>query len=207
MERVALVILMATLALMPAVGIHPHEAKVCSRGYDEPIIVIGMKSPKTELKLMIPESVDEEEEFTIEVTVRCKKKGKGYDGKLEAFIGGVEELSAARSKDGDFEAYSDESKDILDEVVEKLKEMDPEDMEEAFESGEPIEVDTPSGWRYFVIYSLSERLLRVNDEDQTLELPLTAPEGPESCLAFILLHNLEKGEVNVSLRGEEIEIE
>jgi hypothetical protein len=176
----------SVLAIFSMMGICLHEAMAQPPDYNKITTTGG--DPETVLTVKIPKSVAAGETFTIQATVRCEE-GEEYNGELLAHI--VLPVPSFKSEDGDSEGYLDE--DVLDEISEELEEMSPEEIEEAFESGEPIEVDTPNGKRYFIIWNVTLIVLKVKDTNQTLDIPLLSPD-PGICFAFVDLYKIEEDE-------------
>ncbi|RZN70424.1 MAG: hypothetical protein EF807_03350 [Candidatus Methanolliviera hydrocarbonicum] len=184
MRKNSIIVSMAIFALvLLAVSIYSYEVTAQPPTYNK-ITKTGEDASKTILTVEIPKSVAVDERFDVKATVRCEK-GKEYTGRITAFIIGESTIGEEESSASKSEAYLDE--DVSYTIAEKLEEMNPKEIEEDLEYGELIEVDTNGEERYYIICSLSSKLLRVNDTDQTLDLPLVAPPGPTVCYAFTLL--------------------
>ncbi len=181
----------SALTIFSMMSIYLHEAMAQPPDYNKITETGG--DPETVLTVKIPKSVVGGETFYIQATVRCEEE-EGYNGRLSALIISSKRTSS-KSENGDSEGYLDEDldEDVLDEISEELEEMSPEEIEEAFESREPIEVDISSGKRYFIIYNRTDILLVVKDTNQTLDIPLLAPD-PGICFAFVGLDKIEEDE-------------
>jgi hypothetical protein len=204
MKKAPLVILAVifAFALIPAVSIYSHQVAAQPPDYNE-ITKTGDEDPETTLTVRIPKSVSGGETFDILTTVSCEEREE-YDGCLSAYIRGIGSLAAAEVED--YDEWIERNEETLDAITEALEETDPEEIEEAFESGEPIEVHTATGTRYTIIYNLCSRLVKIVSARQTLTLPLVAPEGPKVCFVTIYLRNLEEREDNVRIENIPIRV-
>jgi hypothetical protein len=208
MKKFTLIMLAAifAFALIPAVSIYSHQAAAQPPEYNE-ITVTGDEDPETTLTVRIPKSVPGDETFDILATVSCEEREE-YDRLLSGYIWGIGYLAAAEVKDYDewTKEYMEGNEETVDAVTEALEEMDPEEIEEAFESEKPIRVHTATGTRYVVFYNWSDRLARVTSASQILTLSLLAPGGPKVCFVTVYLRNLDEGEDNVRIENIPIRV-
>ena len=149
MKRAFLVMLTAMFTFIP---------QAYAQEYKEFTEVGG--EPETRLTVKIPVPIPGEE-FTIEATVLTTEEGKQYYGKIESHI---------------YLAYdvekSEASPEAMEDLLEEVEELDFEEIEEACDAGEPLELD---GYHIYVDCRDEEKFLKVTSEEKTFELTLVAP--------------------------------
>jgi len=116
--------------------------------------------PETRLTVKVPTEVSPDEEFTIEATLQTTEEGKEYRGKLNACILTIYEPEKMGAPGEDIKGL--------------LSELEPEEIEEAGRTGEPIELD-----KYYIeVRCADSERVKVTNEEQTIELALLAPSTP-----------------------------